>query len=178
MPVYIALLRGVNVGQNVLKMDRLRALCAELGLKNVRTYVQSGNIVFEAKGSPSHWGQALERKLAGESRLAVSVIVKTASEMAKVLKDNPFLTEKGIDPGRLHVTFLQQVPPKAALPALDNLDPGSDRFKCVGQEIYLHCPNGYGTTKLTNNLFEKLLSVRATTRNWNTVNKLVEMSAE
>jgi uncharacterized protein (DUF1697 family) len=177
MPVYIALLRGVSVGQNILKMDRLRALCSELGLKNVRTYVQSGNIVFEAKGPASHWAQALERKLAGESRLTISVLARTAAEMSKVLAHNPFLKEKGIDPARLHVTFLQQVPAKTALSALDTLDGGSDRFKRIEQEIYLHCPNGYGRTKLSNNLFEKLLSVRATTRNWNTVNKLVAMSA-
>ena len=174
MPVYIALFRGVNVGQNILKMDRLRALCSELCLKNARTYVQSGNIVFEAKGPASHWARALERKLAGESRLALSVIVKTSEEMTNVQAANPFLKEKGIDPAKLHVTFLQEGPAKTALHALDTLDAGSDRFKRIEQEIYLHCPNGYGRTKRTNNLFEKLLSVRATTRNWNTVNMLCE----
>jgi uncharacterized protein (DUF1697 family) len=178
MPVYIALLRGVNVGQNILKMDRLRALCADLGVKNARTYVQSGNIIFEAKGSSAHWAQALERKLAGESRLAVSVIVRTTAEMARVLVANPFLKEKGIDPAKLHVTFLQTAPARAVLDALVEPKSGSDRFKCLGQEIYLHCPDGYGRTKLTNNWFEKMLAVRSTTRNWNTVNKLVEMCAE
>jgi uncharacterized protein (DUF1697 family) len=178
VPVFIALLRGVNVGGNTLSMARLRALCGELGAENARTYVQSGNVVFAAPGSAVRWATALERKLAGESRLTVTVIVRTAAEMAKVLDGNPFLKEKGIDPAKLHVTFLQQVPAKTALRAHASLKAGVDRFKLAGTEIYLHCPNGYGRTKLSNNALEKALRVRATTRNWNTVNKLHQMGAE
>jgi len=175
MPIYIALLRGVNVGGNILKMDRLRALCADLGMKNARTYVQSGNLVFEAQGTSSHWAQALERKLAGESRLPVSVIVRTAAEMSRVAAGNPFLKEKGIDTARLAVTFLQQSPAKAALAALAALEIGSERFHCAGKEIYLHCPDGFANARLYT--LDKVLSQRTTTRNWNTVNKLCEMSA-
>ena len=177
MGVYIALLRGVNVGGNMLKMGRLRELCAELGLKNARTYVQSGNVVFEAQGTAGHWAETLERRLAGEARLPVSVIVKTSAEMVRVIAENPFLKERGIDLARLHVTFLQRGPAKTALAGLDALKAGADRFRCAGREIYLHCPNGYGETKLSNNAIEKALAVRATTRNWNTVNKLREMCA-
>ncbi|MGH9774115.1 MAG: DUF1697 domain-containing protein [Candidatus Acidiferrales bacterium] len=179
MPIYIALLRGVNVGKNILKMDRLRELCAELKLKNARTLLQSGNIVFEAQATAAHWTETLERKLAGETRLPVSVIVRTAAEFAKVVAGNPFLKEKGLDPARLYVTFLQRAPAKSAFEGLRSLNAGADRFKCVGKEIFLHylCAS-YHETKLTNNAFEKVLAVRATTRNWNTVNKLHEMSAE
>ena len=175
MSIYIALLRGVNVGGNMLKMERLREVCSELGLKNARTYVQSGNIVFEAQGTAGRWAETLERKLAGEARLPVSVIVKTSVEMERVIAANPFIKERGIDTARLHVTFLQQEPAKAAIAGLDALKAGADRFRCVGREIYVHCPDGYGETKLSNNAFEKVLSVRATTRNWNTVNRLYEM---
>jgi uncharacterized protein (DUF1697 family) len=174
MPLYIALLRGINVGGNILKMDRLRDVCAKLGAKNVRTYVQSGNVVFEAQGSASHWAETLERKLAGESRLPVSVIVRTAAEMAAMLSGNPFLKEKGIDTARLAVTFLQQTPPKEALEALAALKIGSERYHHAGHEIYLHCPNGFADSKLY--LLEKVLKQRTTTRNWNTVTKLCEMS--
>lgn len=176
MAVYIALLRGINVGQNILKMDRLRALCAELGMKNARTYLQSGNVVFEAQGSASHWTQALERRLLGESRLPVSVIVRTAVEIAAVAAGNPFLKEKGIDIARLAVVFLQQAPAKTALEALRALKVGSERFHCVGKEIYLHCPDGFANAKLYT--LDKVLSQRTTTRNWNTVKKLQEISAE
>jgi uncharacterized protein (DUF1697 family) len=178
MPIYVALLRGVNVGQNILRMDRLREVCSEMGLKNARTYVQSGNIVFEGQGSAAHWSKALERKLAGETRLPVTVIVRTVAEMSKVLVENPFLSGKGIDTTRLHVTFLQDAPAKSTVEALGKVKAGVDRFRWVGKEIYLHCPDGYGRTKLSNSVIEKILSLRATTRNWNTVNRLYEMCAE
>lgn len=173
MATYIALLRGVNVGGNILKMDRLREICAKLGANNPRTYVQSGNIVFEAVGAASEWTAKLEKKLAGESRLPVSVIVRTAAEMSAVLAGNPFLKEKGIDTARLAVTFLQNVPAKTALAALAALKIGTERFHCAGKEIYLHCPDGFANAKLYT--LEKVLAQRTTTRNWNTANKLCEM---
>jgi uncharacterized protein (DUF1697 family) len=157
-------------------MDRLRELCAKLGAENPRTYVQSGNIVFEARGSAPHWAETLERRLAGESRLPVSVIVRTAAEMSAVLAGNPFLKEKGIDTARLAVTFLQQAPAKPALAALAALKIGSARFYSAGKEIYLHCPNGFADSKLY--MLDKVLKQKTTTRNWNTVTKLCEMSAE
>jgi uncharacterized protein (DUF1697 family) len=176
MPIYIALLRGVNVGGNMLKMDRLRALCAKLGAKNVKTYVQSGNVVFEAPGTAAHWEGALEGKLAGESRLPVSVIVRSAPEMARVLESNPFLEEKGVDTARLAVTFLRQAPSKTALQALAAMRIGTERFHCAGKEIYLHCPDGFANAKLYS--LDKVLSQKTTTRNWNTVRTLCEMSAQ
>ena len=176
MPTYIALLRGINVGKNVLKMDRLRELCAGLGAANVRTYVQSGNVVFEAKGSASHWTQALEKQLVGETRLPVSVMVRTAAEIASVHAGNPFLKEKGIEIARLAVAFLRQPPPKPALDALRALDIGSERFHHAGREIYIHCPNGFADSKLYG--LDKILKQPTTSRNWNTITKLREMSIE
>jgi len=176
MPVFIALLRGVNVGGNMLKMDRLRELCSGLGMKNARTYVQSGNVVFEAAKTSAHWTKALEECLDGECRLPVSVVVRTADELARIASRNPFLKEKGIDVKRLGVTFLRDAPPAAALKSLSIPNAGADRFLRSGLDIYLHCPSGFGETKLSNNAFERLLSVRATTRNWNTVLTLAEMS--
>ena len=176
MPSYIALLRGVNVGGNTLRMERLRALCEELGLKDVRTYVQSGNVVFSAGRSAAHWARAIAQVLEGEARLPVSVIVRSSADMARIIASNPFLNEKGIDTKRLHVTFLEKTPAKSAIKALDTLPSGTDRFVHVGEEVYVYCPNGYGNTKLSNTAFEKALAVRATTRNWNTVNKLCEMA--
>jgi uncharacterized protein (DUF1697 family) len=178
LPIYVALLRGVNVGQNILKMDRLREVCSAMKLRNARTYVQSGNLVFEGPGSAAHWSRALERKLAGETRLPVTVIVRSAAEIGQVLAANPFLREKGIDTKWLHVTFLQDAPAGSAVEALGKVKAGVDRFRCIGKEIYLHCPDGYGQSKLSNTVVEKILSVRATTRNWNTVNRLHEMCAE
>jgi uncharacterized protein (DUF1697 family) len=174
MPTLIALLRGVNVGGNILNMERLREICERLGAKNPRTYVQSGNVVFEASGSAANWEAKLEKKLEGECRLPVSVIVRTAVEMSKVAAGNPFLKEKGIDTKRLGVVFLQNVPAKDAIAALHALEIGNERFHHAGREIYIHCPNGFADAKLY--LLDKVLKQRTTTRNWNTVIKLSEMS--
>jgi uncharacterized protein (DUF1697 family) len=174
MPVLIALLRGINVGGNILKMDRLREICAKLGAENPRTYVQSGNVVFKAAGSATNWEAKLEEKLAGESRLRVSVVVRTSPDLHKVLAGNPFLKEKGIDTARLAVTFLQQPPAKAALAALGALEMGRERFHHAGRELYIHCPDGFADAKLYS--LEKVLGQRATTRSWSTVIKLCEMA--
>lgn len=173
MTTYVALLRGINVGGNILKMERLREICTKLGMKNARTYIQSGNLVFDADKSSSHWVEALEKKLAGESRLPVSVIVRTATEIATISKSNPFLKEKGIDIARLGVTFLQQPPTKEALTAVSSLDLGTDRFHCAGKDIYIHCAGGFAGSKLY--ALDKVLKQKTTTRNWNTVKRLHEM---
>jgi uncharacterized protein (DUF1697 family) len=175
---YIALLRGINVGgHKIIKMDALREAFVGMGFGDVATYVQSGNVVFKAPvKSSGDLAKTIEEMLLRQFRMVVPVIVRTAEELGVVLKSNPFLKEKGIDTDRLHVTFLSQTPQKTAVKGLDAIAAGPDRFHCCGQEIYLYCPNGFGGTKLSITTFEKLLAVGATTRNWNTVNKLWEMA--
>jgi uncharacterized protein (DUF1697 family) len=175
---YIALLRGINVGgHKIIKMDQLRKAFEGLGYADVATYVQSGNVVFKTSAKMAHGlSKKIEDMLLREFSMSVPVVVRTAEEIGDVLKNNPFLKERGIDVSRLHVTFLSQTPQKTAITGLDAIPAGPDRFHCRGQEIYLHCPNGFGGTKLSINAFEKVLSVCATTRNWNTVNKLHEMA--
>ncbi len=173
---YIALLRAVNVGGNILKMEHLRALWSELGFTNIRTYVQSGNVVFEAAQKPEAWLPAVERKLEGQTRLPVSVFVRTPAEMRRLIATNPFLGQPDVDPKNLHVTFLSSVPGAQSADALRVIDTGSDQFQLVGAHIYLYCPAGFADVKLTSKVIEKILSVKATTRNWNTINKLHEMA--
>ena len=96
--------------------------------------------------------------------------------MANVIAGNPFLKQRGVDIMKLHVTFLAKAPSKPALDKLDALAGTRDEYRLAKREIYLHCPNGYGQTKLSNTRIEKLLSLTATTRNWNTVNKLYELA--
>jgi len=178
MATYIALLRGVNVSGNMIKMDRLRELWSDLGFKNIRTYIQSGNVVFDAVDLPPNWSHAIEKKLAGETRLPVHMVLRTAVELKKVITANPFLKRDGIDRSKLHVTFLDGTVSRDALKKISSLRTDPDELRISGGEAYLHCPNGYGRTKLHNAALEKLLSAKATTRNWNTVNKLYEMASE
>src|SRR5262245_26440293 len=178
MATYIALVRGINVGRNVLKMERLRALWAALGFTEVRTYIQSGNVVFEAADAPSKQAARIESSLEGETRLPVSVILRTPADLKRLVAKNPFLKQKGVDPSKLHVSFLADKPTKEGLKRLAAIDAGADQYQVAGQEIYLHCPNGYGKSKLANSALERALGVRATTRNWRTVETLLAMATQ
>jgi uncharacterized protein (DUF1697 family) len=104
------------------------------------------------------------------------VIVRSASELKRIIAANPFTGEKGIDFSKLHVTFLAKAASKEGVTNLAAISAGEDRFRIIGQEVFLHCPLAYGNTKLSNNAIQKALAVNATTRNWNTVNKLCEMA--
>jgi uncharacterized protein (DUF1697 family) len=180
MPVYISMLRGVNVGpHNRMKMDQLRNSFEALGFEQVRTYIQSGNAIFKTtKKSPLALSRHTEERISAEFGFAASVITKTSEEVGRIIHDNPFLKEGGTDLSKLHVTFLSQAPVEAGLMKLAAVDAGVDKFRHSGAVIYLYCQNRYSETKLSNNFFEKALSVRATTRNWKTVNKLYEMALE
>ncbi len=178
--IYVAMLRGINVGgQKIVKMENLRSSFEALGFRGVRTYVQSGNVIFEtAKASPNHLAKSIEGKILSDFRFSVPLVLRTSDEMKKIVNDNPFLKERGIDHSKLHITFLSELPAEAALGKLDGLNTDLEQFRIKGREVYLYCPNGYGRTRLSNATFEKLLSVRATTRNWKTVTTLVEMSSK
>ena len=177
MPAYIAMLRGINVsGQKLIKMEQLRASFEALGFSDVQTYVQSGNVIFKtAKVSEAGLTAKIAKKILDDFGHSVAVLVRTPAELGEVLK-SPFAKKAGIDAGRLYVTFLAQPAPKSAAEILKPLAAKSEQFFISGREIYLHCPEGYGNTRFSNNAVEKKLSTQATTRNWRTVNALFEMA--
>src|SRR5258705_2865807 len=177
MPTYVAMLRGINVGSGkIVKMDRLRASFEALGFGGVRTYVQSGNVIYESEEkSPAELSNKIEDKIQRDFGFTVPVLVKTSKEIAQIVSDNHLVKEKWIDHSKLHVTFLSDAPPRTAVNVLEPLATGRERFHILNREICLYCPDGYGRTKLSNNAIEKKLSVVSTTRNWRTVNTLLEM---
>jgi uncharacterized protein (DUF1697 family) len=178
MMTYIAMLRGINVGPGkVVKMERLRTSFATLGFGEVRTYVQSGNVVFQSeRKSPAELTRTIEAKIQRDFGFTVPVLIKTSKELAQIVRANPLLRVKGIDVSKLHVTFLSDAPPKTAARVLEDLATTRERVRILNREIYLYCPDGYGQSKLTNNTIEKKFSLVATTRNWRTVNALLEMA--
>jgi uncharacterized protein (DUF1697 family) len=176
MTVFVAMLRGVNVGGNSLRMDWLREACEGIGLGDVRTYVQSGNIVFSSGTRAAKLGPALKKLIDAQTRLPVTVVIRSAPEMAKIVAGNPFARQKGVDLSKLHVTFLGKAPVKPAREKLDALAGTRDEYRLAQQEIYLHCPVSYGPTRLSNTAIEKALAIGATTRNWKTVTTLCEMA--
>lgn len=178
MSIYISLLRGINVGgQNRLPMDSLREMYAQIGFTDIRTYVQSGNVVFKANSAdPEALSGQIERHIQQDYGYSVAVFTRQPQDFQRILANNPFLTARQEDPTRLHVTFLYRKPDEAAW-SKTNTPPGiMDEFARGTQEVYIFCPNGYGKTKLSNDFFERKLGVQATTRNWNTVNQLYYMA--
>ena len=174
----IALLRGINVsGQRMIKMNDLKALFESLKLKNVRTYLQSGNVVFDS-GEPAvgAQGKRIENKILQILGLEVPVIMRTADQLENILQNNPFLKDRNEEITRLYVIFLAEAPAADSLFKLNGYKSADDEFIVSGKEIYLFCPGGYGNTKFSNGFFESKLKVTATTRNWKTVTELVAMA--
>lgn len=174
---YVALLRGINVaGQKKIKMVELTKLFEGLKFKNVQTYIQSGNVVFEYhEWKTEPLVAAIEKAIQKACNFEVSVILRTEKDWPKVIKSNPFLKKKGIDEARLYVAFLRDSITRKNFPELEVYRKNKEELVVAGREIYLHYPAGFGTTKLTNQVFEKKLETVATTRNWNTLNALQEM---
>ena len=177
MAAYVAMLRGVNVsGHNTIKMEVLRGLCEGLGFRNVGTYIQSGNIVFQtAPENSATLSKRIGKTIFQSFGFDTPVLVRTSKEIGNVIASNPFLKEKGIDSSKLHVTFLSEAAQRGSEKKLETLAMSPDRIYATPREIYLYCPGGYGRTKLSNSAIEKALLVKATTRNWKTTNILFEM---
>jgi uncharacterized protein (DUF1697 family) len=173
------MLRGINVsGQKKITIGELQALFVDLGYTNVTTYIQSGNVVFQSSlTSASGLLGAIEKRIGEDLGLSVTVLIRTEDELADVVDSSPFL-RRGADPAKLHVTFLAEAPDRARLDGIDIQNVGRDEFRVLGREIYLNCPQGYGRSKLNNAFWERRLGVAATTRNWNTVTKLLRLAAE
>jgi uncharacterized protein (DUF1697 family) len=157
-------------------MAGLRAALASIGLEEVATYIQSGNVVFRhSTGDAAGLSSAMERCIEEGFGVAARVVLRTRAELAEVARRNPFL-ERGADPAQLHVVFLDREPESGAVAQLDPDRSPPDEFELRGREIYLRLPNGMGRTKLSGDYFERRLSVVATARNWKTVLKLVELA--
>ncbi|MEQ9262336.1 MAG: DUF1697 domain-containing protein [Owenweeksia sp.] len=177
MKNYVALLRGINVsGQKKMPMAILRQQLEELGFQNVETYIQSGNVVFRSsENSISQLAAIIHNMILQEYDFDVPVLVLTATKIKETIENNPFLPEKEGNAKDLYVTFLEGVPEPSHLEKLNIVNSGRDQFMVKENVIYLHCPDGYGRTRLNNNFIENKLKLKATTRNWKTTLKLLEM---
>jgi len=174
----IVLLRGINVGKGrKVPMTDLKKLCEALGLKNVKTYIQSGNVVFEL-GRPEAilmLEMRLQQAFSETFGFDIPVIVRTDEEWAESIAQNPFLKEENLDIELLHLTFLKELPKPELLEKIKGYQYLPDRYEIIGRNVFIFCAAGYGTSKLVNSFFESKLKVPATTRNWKTVLKLHEM---
>jgi uncharacterized protein (DUF1697 family) len=181
MPTYVALLRAVNVGgTGKLPMADLRKLLEGLGFKNIETYIQSGNVVFDAAGSAAKVKAAVTAALEKLMGAPVEVMVRTHEELSRIIAGNPFAAEAAADGARVHVGFLAGVAPAGAEAGLHRIvtqyPARRDRYHLAGDTLYLHLPDGAAETKFSGKTMDRALGVAATGRNWNTVLKLHAMS--
>lgn len=177
MTTLIALFRGINVsGNNKLPMKELSALLTDMGLHDVQTYIQSGNVVFRSDpGKKATLATKITAAIKAQHGFAPHVLVLEAAELKKAMAGNPYPEAVAV-PKSLHLFFLDEAPQQPDLNALDAIKTDSERYKLAGKVFYLHTPDGFGTSKLAARA-ERLLGVPATARNWNTVCKLAEMIA-
>ena len=172
----VALLRGINVGgKNIVPMPELTALFSAAGCSDVRSYIQSGNVVFRADRALTKRLPALmAAQIATRFGCDVPVILRTRAELAAVARGNPFLAPE-VDAATLLVMFLAEAPAARSIAALDPERSPPDEFVVRGREIFLRCPNGFGRSKLSNQYFDSKLATTSTARNWRTVLKLLEL---
>lgn len=180
MKPFISILRGINVsGKNLIKMAALKTLYESLNFENVQTYVQSGNVIFAANATDL---KILENKITTQIKkdfgFDVPVIVLTADRLGAIIKHNPFTKDNKKDHSFLHVTFLANIPTEINRIGIEAKKLAGEEIEFAEDVIYLYCPSGYGKTKLNNNFLENKLKVIATTRNWKTVNEILEIVKE
>ena len=179
MAVVISLLRGVNVGGQRIKMDALCAIYKSLKLEEPRTYVQSGNVLFRTKEKNlkplrEKISAAIERK----AGFRPEVMLRTPEEFRRAIAANPFAGRPGLDPRKLHISFLADEPIPAAQKNLLAFKSGPEELHLIGHELYIYFPNGAGQSKLPWSSLDKHLGTSGTARNWNSVTKMLEMAEE
>jgi uncharacterized protein (DUF1697 family) len=172
----IVFLRAINVGgRNRVAMPALREALTDAGMNDVRTYVQSGNVVLDSGSSPATLARECEHVIAERFGLEVAVVVRTRSQLAKVIECDPF-GELADNPKLYQVSFCSGRPDKAAVEKLAERAVGGERLAAHGREIYAWLPDGVGRSRLAAQLGRQALGVTATARNWTTVAKLLELT--
>ena len=177
MPVFVSFLRGVNVGGHaILKMDALRATYQSLGFDNVQSYVQSGNLVFCVKNSTSEASltEKIQAAIQKDFGLEPKVMLRSTAELRAIMAANPFAKREGVEPNKLHVSFLAEKLSAEAQKTIANLQV-PEEIHVGGRELYIYFPEGAGLSKLAP-LLDRALKMPATARNWNTVTKMLAMA--
>ena len=180
MPVLISMLRGVNLARHKrIKMDVLRALYLSLKLEDPRTYVQSGNVIFRTKEkNTAQLARKIKDAIARKFGFRAEVILRTPEEFRKAIAANPFAKRRGLEPGKLLVTFLASEPAADARSRLLALKPYPEELHLIGRELYIYFPNGAGRSKLAWASLAKMLGTDGTARNWNSVMNMLQIAEE
>jgi uncharacterized protein (DUF1697 family) len=175
---HIVLLRGINLGsRNRVSMPELREALQEAGFKDVRTYLQSGNVVLTSAGKPESVARKCERVISERFKLEIPVVVRTRADFTRIVKRNP-LGKVATNPKRYQVSFLAAKLPAKLVRELEAAAEPSEEFVAIGREVYAWHPEGIARSRLWNQLAGKGLGVTATSRNWATVKALLELASD
>ena len=178
MNTYIALLRGINVsGHKIIKMETLRLVLAELGFQNISTYIQSGNVIFESDNeNAAALEHQISHKIFEHFGFDVPVRITTLEELNRIVAENPFIKENLENPTQPYVAFLSEVPLDNHYQHMKAVNFGEDRFVNKDRVLYLWYADSPGNTKLSNVVIESKLKLKATSRNWKTIQKLIALA--
>jgi len=162
-------------GHNLIKMTELSELFITLGFHDVKTYIQSGNVIFRNpdKKPASLISINIEKAIQEKFNLNVAVMTRTSGELRNLFSENPFLDEPGFDPAKNAVIFLNEKPTDDQIRKVEDIDFPPDKFRISDREIFIYCPNGFGKTKLYTGFFEKKMGVIGTARNWKTITTIL-----
>ena len=180
MTAAIMLLRGVNVvGRNKIKMDELKSLGESIGLRDVRTYIQSGNVVFQSdQRTMAGCAKRMEMAIEKECGFRPMVTVRTVGEVRKIIANNPFAGRPNLIHAKLLVSFLERKPTPKQRESARMIATGPEEVHILGREMHIYYANGVGLSKLPIGRIEKALGTSGTARNWNTVTRLLEMAQD
>jgi uncharacterized protein (DUF1697 family) len=162
-------------GHNKIKMTALAALYEKLGFRESETFIQSGNVIFKDKKElpPADIALKIERAILKEFLFDIAVMIREIEEIRKIISLNPYSGEKNFDPAKMACLFMHDMPSEDQLSKVKDIDYPPDKFKIIGKEIFIYCPDGFGKTKLYTNFFERKMHIAGTGRNWNTINAIL-----
>jgi len=165
-------------GHNSLKMTDLSSLYIDLGYPDALIYIQSGNVIFSSEETSSEREIVLkiEKAILDRFSYIVPVMIRTAGELRNLFSANPYLAEKNFEPSKMAVIFLHEEVSEGQIQKVKGIDYPPDKFKILGREIFIFCPNGFGRTKLYTNFFERKMGVIGTARNWKTVTTMLDLA--
>jgi uncharacterized protein (DUF1697 family) len=178
MQTYISFLRGVNMtGHNSIKMTDLSALYNSMGFADAEPYIQSGNVIFTDPGkrSVSSISEEIEKSILERFGYIVPAMIRTKKQLIEIISSNPYKGEPDFDPTKLAVIFLHDEPSDTQIQKVAHINYPPDKFKIIGNEIIIYCPNGFGRTKIYTNFFEKKMDVIGTARNWKTITTIINI---
>jgi len=176
VPRHVVLLRGINIGpRNRIAMPALREALEEAGFTDVQTYLQSGNVVLESRAKPETVQRKVEKLISERFKLEIAVVVRTRAQLAAVVKRNPH-AKVATEPKRYQVTFLEQKLPAKVVRELEEVAAPDERVVVAGREVYAWHAKTIARSKLWSKLAGKSLGVTATSRNWTTVEALLELA--